>query len=60
MNLSRSLRRGVVLVALLALAAPLAAVSGNGKGGNDRGNGRVVLAFSPDLRVESRSRRLDS
>ena len=44
MNLSRSVRRGVVLVALLALAAPLAAVSGNGKGGNDRGNGRVFYA----------------
>jgi Domain of unknown function (DUF4394) len=44
MNLSRSLRRGVVLVALLALAAPLAVAAGNGKGGNDRGNGRVFYA----------------
>jgi hypothetical protein len=37
MNLSRSLRRGVVLAALLALAAPLAVAAGNGKGGYDRG-----------------------
>ncbi len=44
MNLSRSLRRGVVLVALLALATPLAVAAGNGKGGNDRGNGRVFYA----------------
>jgi Domain of unknown function (DUF4394) len=45
MNLSASLRRGVVLAALLALAAPLAAGAGNnGKGGYDRGHGRVFYA----------------
>jgi hypothetical protein len=44
MNLSRSLRRGVVLAALLALAAPLAVGAGNGKGGYDRGHGRVFYA----------------
>jgi Domain of unknown function (DUF4394) len=44
MNLSPTLRRGVVIVALLALAAPLAVAAGNGKGGNDGGNGRVFYA----------------
>jgi hypothetical protein len=44
MNLSASLRRGVVLAALLALAAPLAAAAGNSKGAHDRGNGRVFYA----------------
>jgi hypothetical protein len=48
MHLSRSLRRGVVLVALLALTAPLAAFAGQGKGSNgrddDRGKERVFYA----------------
>jgi hypothetical protein len=49
MNLSRLLRRGVVLVALLALAAPIAAAAGQGKGGHDRddwrrGNDRIFYA----------------
>jgi Domain of unknown function (DUF4394) len=49
MNLSPSLRRGVVLVALLALAVPLAVAAGDRKGGYDRddwrrGNDRVFYA----------------
>jgi uncharacterized protein DUF4394 len=49
MHLSRSLRRGVMLVALLALTAPIAAYAGYGKGGQDRddwrrGNDRVFYA----------------
>ena len=36
MHLSRFFRRGVVLVALLALAMPLAALADSGKRGNDR------------------------
>jgi hypothetical protein len=49
MHLSRSLRRGVLLVALLALTAPLAAFADHGKRGNHRddwgpGSGRVFYA----------------
>ena len=44
MNFSRGLRRGILLVALIALAAPLAVSAGNGKGGYDRGNGRDFYA----------------
>ena len=46
MHLSRSFRRGVVLVALLALTAPLAAFAGKGKGNDDRkrDNGRLFYA----------------
>ena len=63
MHLSRSLRRGVVLVALLALTAPLAAFADQGKGGRrrrKRGNGRVfyatdtgnsLLRFTPTIRA---------
>ncbi len=36
MHLSRFFRRGIVLVALLALAMPLAALADSGKRGNDR------------------------
>ena len=38
MHLSRFFRRGFVLVALLALAMPLAALADGGKRGNDRSN----------------------
>ena len=38
MHLSRFFRRGIVLVALLALAMPLAALADGGKRGNDRRN----------------------
>jgi hypothetical protein len=44
MNLSASLRRGVVLAALLALAVPLAAAASTSKGGYDRGKGRLFYA----------------
>ena len=47
MHLSRSLRRGIVLVALLALTAPLAAFADKGKGDRDdwqRGNAREFYA----------------
>ena len=49
MHLSRSLRRGVLVVALLALTAPFAAFADQGKRGNDRddrpgGNARVFYA----------------
>jgi Domain of unknown function (DUF4394) len=46
MHFSRSLRRGVVLVALLALTAPLAAFAGHGKKADDRrrDDGRVFYA----------------
>ena len=49
MHLSRSLRRGVLLVALLALTAPLTAFADHGKRGNDRddwrpGSARVFYA----------------
>ena len=46
MHLSRSLRRGVIVVALLALMAPLAAFAGHGKSGDDgkRGKDRVFYA----------------
>jgi hypothetical protein len=47
MHLSRFFRRGVLLLALLALAMPLAALADGGKRGNDdckRCNGRVFYA----------------
>ena len=47
MHLSRFFRRGVVLLALLALATPLAALADGGKRGNDdcgRCNGRILYA----------------
>jgi Domain of unknown function (DUF4394) len=44
MNLAHSLRRGVALVALVALAAPLAVSAGNGKGAYDRSSGRDFYA----------------
>ncbi len=45
MHLSRFFRRGIVLVALLALAMPLAALADGGKRGNDRrSDGRVFYA----------------
>jgi Domain of unknown function (DUF4394) len=47
MHLSRFFRRGVVLLALLALAMPLAALADGGKRGNDRCkscDGRILYA----------------
>jgi hypothetical protein len=47
MHLSRSFRRGVVLLALLALAMPLAALADGGKRDNDRCkscDGRILYA----------------
>ena len=72
MHLSRSLRRGVLLVALLALTAPLAAFADQGKRGNDRddwrrGNSRVfyatdtgnsLLRFSSDSPGRLRARQI--
>jgi Domain of unknown function (DUF4394) len=52
MHSSRSLRRGVLLVTLLALTAPLAAFAGQGKGGsagnNDRSRGNDRIFYATD------------
>jgi hypothetical protein len=45
MHLSRLFRRGVVLLALLALAMPLTALADGGKRGNDRDKSRVSRQF---------------
>ena len=51
MHLSRSLRRGIVIVALLALTAPLAAFADQGKNGgykDDRKRGNVREFYATD------------
>jgi hypothetical protein len=68
MHLSRFFRRGIVLVALLALAMPLAALADGGKRGNDRrSDDRVfyatntagkLLKFSSDNPRKLRSKQI--
>jgi hypothetical protein len=68
MHLSRFFRRGIVLVALLALAMPLAALADSGKRGNDRrSDDRVfyatntagkLLKFSSDNPRKLRSKQI--
>jgi Domain of unknown function (DUF4394) len=69
MRLSRYFRRGVVVVALIALAMPLAALADGGKRGNDRGDSRdrvfyatntagKLLRFNSDNPNKLRSRQI--